>query len=128
MAAPSPEGRDASATVVATRLQLRGWRKLPRFFRLNNGVVRQLRADPNLVRYALKADFLRLQFSTLSVWADDGAIRSFVESADHRTALAVFDDIAIRERSAFVRWRTDQPEEVTWEEARRQLAGVGAAE
>lgn len=126
MAAPPPEDREASATVVATRLQLRGWRKLPRFFRINNAVVGQLKGDPNLIRYALKADFLGLRFSTLSVWADDGAIRPFVESGEHQTALAAFDDIAVRERSAFVRWQTDQPEDVTWEEARRQLAARDA--
>ncbi|MCY4393065.1 MAG: DUF3291 domain-containing protein [Chloroflexi bacterium] len=107
---------------MATRLQLRSWLKLPRFFRVNNAVVRQLKADPNLISYALKADFLRLRFSTLSVWADDAAIRPFVESGQHRTALAVFDEIAVRDRSAFVRWRTDQPEDVSWEEARRRLA------
>ena len=115
---------ESTATVVATRLQLRGWRKLPRFFRVNNAVVRQLKADPNLISYALKADFLRLRFSTLSVWADDAAIRPFVESGQHRTALAVFDEIADRDRSAFVRWRTDQPDDVTWEEARRRLVAV----
>jgi len=115
---------ESTATVVATRLQLRGWRQLPRFFRVNSAVVRQLKADPNLISYALKADFLRLRFSTLSIWADDAAIRPFVESGQHRTALAVFDEIAVRDRSAFLRWRTDQPEDVTWEEARRRLAGV----
>ena len=120
-AGPKPPTGESSATIVATRLQLRGWRKLPRFFRVNSAVVRQLKADPALIRYALKADFLRLRFSTLSVWADDGAIRPFVESGDHQTALAVFDEIAIRDRSAFVRWQTDHPEDVTWEEARRRL-------
>ncbi len=115
---------ESAATVVATRLQLRSWLKLPRFFRVNNAVVRQLKADPNLISYALKADFLRLRFSTLSVWADDAAIRPFVESGQHRTALAVFDEIAVRDRSAFVRWRTDHPEDVSWEEARRRLAAV----
>ena len=38
--------QEASATVVATRLQLKNWLKLWRFFRVNGRVQRQLKADP----------------------------------------------------------------------------------
>ena len=52
------------STVVATRLKLRNWLQLRRFFKVNGEVERQLKASPGLVTYSLKADFLRLHFST----------------------------------------------------------------
>lgn len=113
---------EASATVVATRLKLRGWRHLRQFFRVNRAVERQLKADPGLISYRLRADFIRLHFSTMSIWSGDEAIDSFVPSGNHGHALAVFDDIAIRDQSAFVRWQTSNPEQVTWTECRERLA------
>ena len=116
--------QEASATVVATRLQLKNWLKLWRFFRVNGRVQRQLKADPGLISYSLKADFLRLRFSTLSVWADDPTIDAFVRTGRHRHAMAVFDDIAVRDQSVFVRWQTPTPQVVTWAEAAQRLAAV----
>ncbi len=116
--------QEASATVVATRLQLKNWLKLWRFFRVNSRVQRQLKADPGLISYSLKADFLRLRFSTLSVWADDPTIDAFVRTGRHRHAIAMFDDIAVRDQSVFVRWQTPAPQDVTWEEAALRLVAV----
>ena len=116
--------QEASAMVVATRLQLKNWLKLWRFFRVNGRIQRQLKADPGLISYFLKADFLRLRFSTLSVWADDPTIDAFVRTGHHRHAMAVFDDIAVRDQSVFTRWQTPALQDVTWEEAAQRLAAV----
>ena len=116
--------QEASATVVATRLQLKNWLKLWRFFRVNGRVQRQLKADPGLISYSLKADFLRLRFPTLSVWADDPTIDAFVRTGHHRHAIAVFDDMAVRDQSVFVRWQTPAPEDVSWAEAAQRLTAV----
>lgn len=111
-------------TVVATRLKLRNFLQLVRFFRVNRKVERQLRATPGLIGCWLRADFLRLHFSTLSVWKDDSAIDAFVRTGFHRDAMAVFDRISIRDASSFVRWKTDDPQEATWEEAAKRLLGT----
>ena len=116
--------QEASAMVVATRLQLKNWLKLWRFFRVNGKVQRQLKADPGLISDSLKADFLRLRFSTLSVWADDPTINAFLRTGHHRHAMGVFDDIAVRDQSVFTRWQTPAPQDVTWEEAAQRLAAV----
>lgn len=118
----TPQEIQGQVTVVATRLQLRNWRQLRRFFRTNGQVVRQLKSTPGLLRYRLRADFLRLRFSTISVWADDESIDAFVRTGSHRDAMAVFDSIAVRERSAFTRWQAEASEEITWEEAASRLA------
>lgn len=109
---------------MATRLKLRGWRHLRQFFRVNRAVERQLKANPGLISYRLRADFLRLQFSTMSIWSGDDAIDGFVWTGNHLEAITVFVDIAIREQSAFVRWQTANPEAVTWKECRERLAAL----
>ena len=123
--AAQPSGtQEASAMVVATCLQLKHWSKLWRFFRVNGRVQRQLKADSGLISYSLKADFLRLRFSTISIWADDPTIDAFVRTGRHRHAMAVFDDIAVRDQSVFTRWQTAAPQDVTWAEAAQRLAAV----
>lgn len=114
-------------TVVATSLKLRNVWQLRRFFRLNGGVTRQLDGGPTgLIGYWLKADFLRLRFSTLSVWESDAAVDDFVASDAHRAAMAGFDEISVRERSTFTRWYTNQHEETTWEAAFERLCTTAA--
>ena len=91
-------------TVVATSLKLRGWRQLRRFFKLNGAIKRQLNVSSGLVQYRLKADFLRLRFSTLSVWVNGQAVDDFTNTGAHREAIASFDSISDRKVSGFLRW------------------------
>lgn len=124
-----PAKAASQVTVVATSLKLRDVWRLRRFFRLNGGVVRYLNSDPaGLIGYWLKADFLRLRFSTLSVWDNDAAVDDFVASDAHRAAMAGFDEISVRERSTFTRWHTDRHEDTTWEAAfeRLRMTAAGA--
>lgn len=114
--------KDQRVTAVATSLKLRNWLQLRRFFRVNREVERQLKAAPGLIGHWRHADFLKLRFSTLSVWDDDPSIDAFVRAGAHREAVAVFDEIAIRGESGFVRWKTADPQETTWEEAGKRLA------
>ena len=111
--------------VVATRLQLRGWRHLRRFFQLNGDIKHQLRDAPGVVRYRRRANFLRLQFFTQSVWRDAGALDGFVRSGAHLHSMVVFDEIADRDASAFLRWETPTPTFPTWREARARLTTGG---
>ena len=113
--------------VVATRLQLRGWRHLRHFFRLNGDIKAQLREAPGVVRYRRRANFLRLQFFTQSIWRDAAALEGFVRSGAHLHSMVVFDEIADRDASAFLRWEAPTPEFPTWREARKRLASLGTA-
>ncbi len=111
--------------VVATRLQLRGWRHLRRFFRLNGDIKRQLREAPGVLRYRRRADFGRLRFYTQSIWRESAAFDGFVRSGAHLQSMVVFDEIADRDASAFLRWEVQGPKFPTWREARRRLASEG---
>ncbi|MCY3806825.1 MAG: hypothetical protein OXG55_06855 [bacterium] len=108
--------------VVVTRLQLRGWRHLRRFFGINGEIKAQLRDDPGVVRYRRRADFLRLRFYTQSIWREPAAIDDFVRSGAHLHSMVVFDEIADRAASAFLRSEVPAPKFPTWREARRRLA------
>ena len=114
-----------SVIVVATRLQLRGWRHLRRFFRLNGDIKRQLGEAPGVVRYRRRADFGRLRFYTQSIWRESAAIDDFVRSGAHLHSMVVFDEIADRDASAFLRWETPTARFPTWREARERLATEG---
>ena len=113
---------EVQVVVVATRLKLRGWRRLWRFMRLTRAVERQLKEAVGLEGYWLDADFRRLRFHTLSVWSSEQAMGDFMRSGPHRDAMAAFDAIADREASGFIRWKTSDPAMTTWEEADRRLA------
>ena len=113
---------DQKVTAVATRLKLRNWLQLKRFFNINGEIKRQLKHTPGLLRYRQKADFLRLRFSTISTWENTDSVDAFVRTGAHRDAMAVFDDIAVREESAFTRWDTVDQQETTWEEAGKRLS------
>ena len=95
---------------------------------MNGAIERQLKDTSGLISYRLHADFLRLRFSTLSVWEDDRAVDAFVKSGSHREAMAQFDELAVRDESSFVRWNTADPQGITWDEGSRRLAGVFSTE
>ncbi len=111
--------------VVATRLQLRGWRHLRRFFALNGDIKAQLREAPGVVRHRRRANFGRLRFFTQSIWRDAAALDSFVRSGAHLHSMVVFDEIADRDASAFLRWEAPEPKFPTWREGRARLATGG---
>ena len=73
----------------------------------------------------VRTEFPRLRFFTLSVWASDQAVADFVRSGAHREAMDVFGEIGVRGSSGFVRWKTSEHEETTWEEAAKRLAALG---
>ena len=112
-----PTVEEQQVTVVATHLKLRSYLQLGRFFKVKRKVERQLQATPGLIGHWLDADYLRLRFSTLSVWKDDCAVDSFARTA-------VFDEITTGDDSGFVRWKTADPQETTWEEADTRLVGI----
>lgn len=106
--------------VEATNLLLNHWWNLPRFFSLTQGVQRQLRETPGLVRYRLKASFLKLQFSTLSIWESQEAVNDFARKGAHLAAIQALPTLA-KAGTAFVRWTATEPNTVTWEEAFQRL-------
>lgn len=72
----------------ATFLWVRRWRDVIPFLRMSSGVQRQLKETPGLVRYALRARFLRKRYWTYSVWTDRASLDAFLQAEPHRTAMS----------------------------------------
>lgn len=73
--------------VMASRLPLRSYRRMPWFLRLTVSVVRQLEGTDGLVGYSLLAQPLRKTFWTLSAWTDQRALDGFVRAMPHQAVM-----------------------------------------
>ena len=108
-------------TVMASRLPLRHYRRIPGFLRWTLRIRGQLSQSPGLVGYSLDAHVLRKTFWTLSAWTGQEAMEAFVRAEPHRFVMA-----AIRphmRQSTFVFWTVTAAElPVTWPDARRHIA------
>ncbi len=117
-AAPTTE---LELVVMASRLPLRHYRRIPAFLRWTLRIRGQLAEAPGLAGYSLDAKLLRKTFWTLSAWTSREAMEAFVGEEPHRSAMA-----SIRPHmgeSSFAFW-TVRPAELPlkWGEARRRIA------
>jgi hypothetical protein len=104
---------------VATFLPLKGWRYMVQFQLMTSKVLKQAKQSPGMVDYAVKADFPKMRFWTLSIWKDRDSMRQFVMAEPHITAMKKFEEWA-GDGSAFVDW-TSSSISIDWEEAMRRL-------
>lgn len=108
-------------TVMASRLPLHSYRRIPSFIRATWRIRRQLATTEGLVGYTLDAKPLSKTFWTLSAWRDQESLDRFARSEPHRSLVT-----AIRPHmnaTTFVTWTTtgsDLP--VKWETAREQVS------
>jgi hypothetical protein len=111
---------DATCIVMASRLPLRTYRRIPSIIRATTRIRRQLATAEGLVGYSLDAHMLSKTFWTLSVWRDQEALDSFARAEPHRSLIT-----AIRPHmnpTTFVTWTATGYElPVKWETARDQI-------
>jgi hypothetical protein len=119
-ASNSPQPRDGTVTVMASRLELRRLRDVPSFLTGAMRIRRQMLGSPGALGVSLIARPLRRTFWTLSAWQDRAALGAVVGREPHRRIMNHF-----RPRmagSSFVTWTapaTALP--VAWDEALRRL-------
>jgi hypothetical protein len=104
---------------IATFLPLKGWRYMIPFQLMTSKVLKQAKQSHGIVGYAVKADFPKKHFWTLSIWKDRNSMRHFVMAEPHATAMKKFEEWA-GDGSAFVEW-TSSSISTDWEEAMRRL-------
>jgi hypothetical protein len=104
---------------VATFLPLKGWHYMIPFQLMTSKVLKQAKQSHGIVDYAVKADFPKKHFWTLSIWKDRNSMRHFVMAEPHATAMKKFEEWA-GDGSAFVEW-TSSNSSIDWEEAIRRL-------
>ena len=75
--------------VMASRLPLRSYRRMPHFLWLTLAVARQLERTSGLIGYTLLAQPGRKMFWTLSAWTDRQALAEFVSALPHLSVMKV---------------------------------------
>jgi uncharacterized protein DUF3291 len=104
---------------AATFLPIKSWRHMIPFQLMTSKVLRQAKHSHGILDYAVKADFPKKHFWTLSIWKDRESMRQFVMTEPHLTAMEKFDEWA-GDGSAFADW-TSSSTSIDWEEAMRRL-------
>ncbi len=111
---------DTETVIMASRLPLRSYLKVPGFLRRTLAIRRQLAHAPGLVGYSLDAQLLRKTFWTLSAWTSMEALETFARTDPHRSSTA-----SIRphmDPTTFAFWTAraaDLP--IPWREVRRRI-------
>jgi quinol monooxygenase YgiN len=108
--------------VSVTRLHLRSAWFLPAFFWHSNKAARQARLAPGNLLAAVRRD-RHAGYWTLTVWADEAAMRAFMLAGAHRAAMPRLLDWC--NEAAVVHWHQDSRETPTWDEAHRRLQSEG---
>ena len=108
--------------VSITRLRVGSWRYVPGFLIQSLRTALQAkRATGNLAISVLRdAD---RAFWTRSVWHDEAAMRSFMQSGVHRRIMARLPEWC--NEAAVVHWVQDADESPSWQEAHRRLQEEG---
>lgn len=104
---------------VATFLPLKSWKYMIPFQLMTSKVLKQVKETEGVMNYAVKADFPKKHFWTLSIWKDQDSLRHFVMAEPHATAIKKFTEWA-GEGSAFVEW-TSSSNSIDWAEALERL-------
>ncbi len=104
---------------VATFLPLKSWKYMVPFQLMTSKVLKQVKETKGVMNYAVKADFSKKHFWTLSIWKDQDSLRQFVIAEPHATAIRKFT-IWAGEGSAFVEWYSSS-NSIDWAEALERL-------
>ncbi|HJU33993.1 MAG TPA: hypothetical protein VJ695_02615 [Nitrososphaera sp.] len=106
-------------THVVTFLPLKSWRHMIPFQLMTSKVIKQAKQSHGIVDYAVKADFPKKHFWTLSIWENQYSMRQFVMADPHFLAMKKFE-VWAGDGSAFAHW-TSSTSSIDWEEAMRRL-------
>ena len=108
--------------VSITRLRARCWCYLPQFVFQSIRAAYQAKRAPGSLAVTVFRDADRA-FWTRSVWRDEAAMRSFMQSGVHRRIMARLPEWC--DEAALVHWVQDGEEPPSWAEAHRRLQGEG---
>jgi hypothetical protein len=108
--------------VSITRLRLRSWRFLPGLFWYAFRSRRQAKAAPgNLAALTLRE--ANHTFWTCTVWYDEAAMRAFMTSGAHRSAIARLPEWC--DEASVAHWHQDSREPPDWSEVFRRMQSEG---
>jgi hypothetical protein len=105
-------------SVSVTRLRVRKWRYLPSFVLWSLRSAQQARRAPGNMGVWLLSDRSNT-FWTKTVWHDDAAMRAFMLSDPHKSAMPKLLEWC--DEASLVRWSQADASPPSWDEAHRRL-------
>ncbi|MBE4735423.1 MULTISPECIES: DUF3291 domain-containing protein [Streptomyces] len=115
---PAP---DTEAFVMASRLEVRSFKDVPRFFRQSLSAWKQVSGAPGAYGASLIAQPLKRTFWTLSAWQDKDALYKYAKTEPHRSIMNGLRPTM--KDSVFTFWQAPSADlPIDWPDARRRLA------
>lgn len=125
---PNPPRPDTTqALIMASRLEVRSFKDVPRFFLQSLVAWKQVRSAPGALGASLIAEPLKRTFWTLSAWEDKQALYTYAKTEPHNSIMKGLR--STMRQSVFTFWESpvaDLP--IRWSEAKGRLAEQQAAD
>ncbi|MEU6511242.1 DUF4188 domain-containing protein [Streptomyces sp. NPDC046942] len=122
-----PQPGTTAALVMASRLEVRSLRDVPRFFLRSLAAWKQVRQARGALGASLVAQPLRRTFWTLSAWESTEHLNAYAADEPHRTVMRELR--ATMRESVFTFWEVPLAElPISWEDARRRLLAQQTAQ
>lgn len=116
-----------TALIMASRLEVRSFKDVPKFFLQSLSAWKQVRGARGALGASLIANPLRRTFWTLSAWESREQLYAYVKAEPHHTIMTGLR--STMRHSVFVFWEVSVGElPITWEDAKRRLAEQEATE
>jgi hypothetical protein len=107
------------ATAMLTYLPLKHWRDTPLFISYIMRIYMQLRKTPGLIGFSMRANPLRKNYWTLSLWEGEEVVGTYIHTAPHATIMHKMH--SKMGQTAFVSWKTkNDGTPLRWEDALRR--------
>ncbi|MEV5846239.1 DUF3291 domain-containing protein [Streptomyces sp. NPDC051985] len=115
---PAP---DAEAFVMASRLEVRSLKDVPRFFAKSLVAWKQVTGAPGAYGASLIAEPFKRTFWTLSAWEDRDALHRYARTEPHKSVMTGLRPTM--KGSVFTFWQVPAAQlPIGWTDARRRLA------
>ena len=110
------------STVSITRLRVRSWKFLPQFLFHAMRSARQVQQARGVQAATLLKEDWRTYW-TRTIWADEAAMKQFMITGNHRTAMPKLLNIC--DEASVARWSQDDSTLPAWDEVHRRMAREG---
>ncbi|MBY8869547.1 MULTISPECIES: DUF3291 domain-containing protein [Streptomyces] len=122
-----PEPGVTTALVMASRLEVRSLKDVPKFFLRSLAAWKQVRTAPGALGASLIADPLARTFWTLSAWETREQLYAYAKAEPHHTIVKGLR--STMRQSVFTFWEVPVGElPITWTDAKRRIAEQQATE
>lgn len=117
---PNPAQPDTNAFVMASRLEVRSLKDVPRFFLKSLSAWGQVRKAPGALGASLEAQLTKGVFYTLSAWEDRDALYKYARTEPHKSIMTGLR--STMSESTFTFWEVPVEQlPIDWKDAKRRI-------